>query len=85
VSAKTKIAVSYIKGNEESSLDTAVAYLLGGVWLKNTVHSVNFEQTSMLLGADYLIGEQAVFYFDYNHLFDSQGHQFFALGLRLNF
>ena len=86
-SAKFKLATSYLKKNdEEKSLDTAFAYLVGqSVWIKSSVHSKDFEETSMILGMDYIIGEQAALYIDYDRFFDQQGAFDLSIGLRLDF
>lgn len=86
--ANTKYAITYSKGEGVNTWDTALSYISNPVISKTSLHILDTEdvvETNLMIGMDYLIGEQGVAYFEYSRLFDQQGAYDLAAGIRIDF
>jgi len=84
----TKYALTYSKGEGVNTWDTALSYTSNQIISKTSLHildSENLVETNLMIGMDYLIGEQGVVYFEYSRLFDQQGAYDLAAGIRIDF
>ena len=84
----TKYAITYSKGEGVNTWDTALSYASNPIITKTSLHVLDTEdvvETNLMLGMDYLIGEQGVAYLEYSRLFDQQGAYDLAAGIRIDF
>ena len=86
--AMTKYAITYSKGEGVNTWDTALSYTSNQIISKTSLHVLDTEdvvEVNLMLGMDYLIGEQGVAYLEYSRLFDQQGAYDLAAGIRIDF
>ncbi|MCJ8312922.1 MAG: hypothetical protein HRU38_11975 [Saccharospirillaceae bacterium] len=84
----TKFAITYSKGEGVNTWDSALSYTSNSIISKSSVHVLDtpdVTEVNLMLGMDYLIGEQGVAYFEYSRLFDQQGAYDLAAGIRIDF
>ncbi|WP_422379065.1 hypothetical protein [Marinicellulosiphila megalodicopiae] len=87
-SAQSKYAITYSKGEGVNTWDTALSYQSNTLITKSSLHVLDLPdlvEANLMLGMDFLIGEQGVAYFEYSRLFDQQGAYDLSAGIRIDF